>query len=220
MWTKAFVVLAAIFVVLQQQNKISELSNAVAALTESNTNMQTALNTTVAKMEDKIAKTEKREAVKNLIKNDSHSNHLSYAELTEIAELTIKYSDEFKVPTDLILAVIDIESGFRRRAVSPVGARGIMQIMPATAREIAGKLGRNKYNLFSLRDNIQFGTFYLRDMLSRFDEDCSLAIIAYNAGPRTAMKIKTQRNAYFPAETKAYRTDVMDVMAVYSLAKN
>ena len=221
MWTKAFVFLAALFVIVQQQNKISELSNIVATLAASNDRLENTINKTnivVAKMEAKAAKTEKHEAIKALLKNDSHSKHLSYAELTDIAELTIKYSEQLNVPTNLILAVMDIESGFHRHAVSPAGAVGIMQIMPATAKEIAKKLNRKKYNLFSLRDNMQFGTFYLRDMLNRFDEDYSLAIIAYNAGPTTAMKIKTRRNAYFPAETKAYHADVLDTMAVYSLA--
>jgi len=90
-----------------------------------------------------------------------------------------KYGVEFT----LIKAVIKAESNFDRWAVSPKGARGLMQIMPENFK----KLGL--YNPFNPRQNIMAGTQYLKEMMNRFD-NLSLAIAAYNAGPTTVNNYK------------------------------
>lgn len=77
----------------------------------------------------------------------------------------------------LVAAVASRESAFNAGAVSPVGACGIMQIMPATARF----LGVN--DVFDARQNILGGTRYLRTLLDTFHGDLDLALAAYNAGP-------------------------------------
>ena len=77
----------------------------------------------------------------------------------------------------LIDLVIRMESGYNPRAVSPKGARGVMQLLPATAR--AYGVG----DVFNPRENIRGGIRYLRDLLGRFDADVRLALAAYNAGP-------------------------------------
>ena len=80
------------------------------------------------------------------------------------------------VSRDLVRAVIQVESGFDRLAVSSAGARGLMQLMPATARRF-GVIDR-----FDARQNIFGGTRYLRALLDRYRGDVSLTAAAYNAG--------------------------------------
>lgn len=79
----------------------------------------------------------------------------------------------------LVEAVIEAESAWDVRAVSRHGAQGLMQIMPATARDLS--LGRP----FDPVENVEAGTAYLRQMMDRFDGKVELALAAYNAGPST-----------------------------------
>lgn len=82
----------------------------------------------------------------------------------------------YNVPVNLLMAVGKAESGYNANAVSPVGALGVMQLMPATA----ASLGVD--NAFDARSNIMGGAKYLSQMLQRYDGDIDLALAAYNAG--------------------------------------
>ena len=95
-----------------------------------------------------------------------------------IAEAARKY----KLPRQLIHSVIQAESSFRADAVSPAGAQGLMQLMPATARELGVT------DPFDVQQNIDGGAKYLRQMLDRFGGDLKLALAAYNAGPGTVAR--------------------------------
>lgn len=104
------------------------------------------------------------------------------------------------IPEDWIRAVMRAESAGDRRAVSPKGAMGLMQIMPGTWAEL-----RTQYSLgddpFDVRDNVLAGAMYLRAMYDRFGAPGFLA--AYNAGPgRYAEHLRTGRP--LPRETRAY----------------
>jgi len=85
----------------------------------------------------------------------------------------------------LVLALIRQESGFHERAVSAVGARGLMQLMPATARSMARlmKVGYAPQRLHEPEYNVRLGTRYLGDLIEGFNGSYILSLAAYNAGP-------------------------------------
>src|SRR6267142_5886294 len=85
------------------------------------------------------------------------------------------------VPERLVWAVIRVESGFDHRAVSPRGARGLMQLMPETAAILGVR------DCFNPRENIDAGTRHLQAMLVRFRGDVRLAVAAYNAGEKPVL---------------------------------
>ncbi|ABB58161.1 transglycosylase SLT domain-containing protein [Synechococcus elongatus] len=83
----------------------------------------------------------------------------------------------------LVLGLIRQESRFLPGATSVVGARGLMQLMPETAAEVAAELGLQQYDLGDPQTNIQLGSRYLRNVLDYWREDSLFAIASYNAGP-------------------------------------
>jgi len=99
----------------------------------------------------------------------------------------------------LLKAVMKQESGFKPCAVSPVGAQGLMQLMPATARELHVK------NVFDPQQNVQGGAAYLRQLLERYHGDLRLALVGYNAGPGRA----DQPDAPYPLETQNYVATIL-----------
>ena len=91
--------------------------------------------------------------------------------------MILRASREYRMSPGLVKAVIHVESKFDPRAISRRGARGLMQLMPATA----GELGvRDPFNPWQ---NIDGGTRYLQQMVERFDGDLRLGLAAYHAGP-------------------------------------
>jgi soluble lytic murein transglycosylase len=86
------------------------------------------------------------------------------------------YAAKYNIPAALIAAVIDVESNWRPGAVSPRGALGLMQLMPATARRYGA------FEPFDAEQNIAAGTRYLTDLMWFFHGDLRLVMAAYNAG--------------------------------------
>jgi len=118
---------------------------------------------------------------------------------------------------ELLQALIATESGFDADAVSPKGAVGLMQVMPATARGYGLADMRRRpvaRQLIDARTNIQVGSRHLRRLLAKFPERPDLALAAYNAGLRTVRKAGNQVPAI--RETQDY---VRTVMALYTVLK-
>lgn len=86
-------------------------------------------------------------------------------------------ADEFAVDDALIRAIIHAESAYQPEALSPKGAQGLMQLMPATQAEL------QIVDVFDPLSNIEGGTQYLSRLLAQFDQSVELATAAYNAGP-------------------------------------
>lgn len=86
----------------------------------------------------------------------------------------------------ILFGLVRRESAFNKDAYSPVGARGLMQIMPQTARQIAKDLNERwtgKKDLFNPVKNLKYGSYYYQKLLNQFDGHYALALAAYNAGP-------------------------------------
>jgi len=115
----------------------------------------------------------------------SFETGLTDDEERELASVIYFESMKYGYDPKFILAIIQIESTFNPTAVSVVGARGLMQIMPATGKEIATEVALDWNGIETLYDpeiNISMGMYYLFKMLLKY-RDLRLALVAYNAGP-------------------------------------
>jgi soluble lytic murein transglycosylase-like protein len=128
------------------------------------------------RVRQKILRTNIREATTDRFTNGSLKVPDQIQKIVEDAARSCK------LPAQLVTAIIKVESNFNPRAVSSEGARGLMQLMPTTA----AKLGVR--NSFDMRENINAGCRYLKQMLDRFDGNLELAVAAYNAGPGAVEK--------------------------------
>jgi soluble lytic murein transglycosylase-like protein len=115
----------------------------------------------------------------------SRHTGLSKLEIRRLAAAIISEALRHGVEPGLVLAVIQVESNGYHRAVSPVGALGLMQILPSTARELASKHGivwHGDETLFDPIVNVKLGTAYLKQLADRYDH-VPTALAAYNWGP-------------------------------------
>ncbi len=112
-----------------------------------------------------------------------------------LPDVVASASAEYHLDPDLVNSVIHAESGFNAHAVSPKGARGLMQLMPGTAN----KLGVS--DAFDPQDNVTGGSRYLRELLERYNFDLVKALAAYNAGPE---RVEQYQGVPPFRETRAY----------------
>ena len=94
-----------------------------------------------------------------------------------------KYAGQFRLDPSLVRSMIETESDFNSRAISPKGARGLMQLMPATALRVGVQ------NSFDPEQNIRGGMQHMRGLLDRFNNDLQLSLAAYNAGENLVQRI-------------------------------
>ena len=126
-----------------------------------------------------------------------------HAAPTEVRQAIDEAARAYAVDARLLTAVAWRESRFRSDALSRRGARGVMQLMPGTARQLGVDAG-------DMRQNVHGGAAYLASMLGRFGGDVAKGLAAYNAGPAAV-----ERFGGVPpfAETKAYVASILGRMS-------
>lgn len=115
----------------------------------------------------------------NALKSGGRRTYKKSAGLDNIVQ---QAAQTYKVDAALVHAVIHAESGFNPHAVSPKGASGLMQLMPATARRYGVQ------DIFDPKQNVGAGVRYLKDLLKMFDNNPRLALAAYNAGENSVIR--------------------------------
>ena len=147
---------------------------------------------------------------------------ISDDEAWRVSEVILEESIKRHLDPMMVLAVIQVESGFQYATVSPMGARGIMQIMPETGKfltqTLSGEFGIQPaaFRPESLDDpllNIRLGVYYLHDLTKQF-RSLNLALLAYNAGP-AQIQNRLENNI---AVSDEYATQVFD--AYHNLKKS
>ncbi|MBU1078164.1 MAG: lytic transglycosylase domain-containing protein [Spirochaetes bacterium] len=118
-------------------------------------------------------------------------------------DIIIKNAKRYTIPERLIKSVIKQESNYNPKAVSSKGAKGLMQLMPQTAKLLGVT------NVFDPEENISGGVKYLKQMLDRFDGDVVKALAAYNAGPKA---VEDNNGVPNYSETKNYVSRILDNM--------
>jgi len=149
------------------------------------------------------------EIIRNRVKD--HPNVARYAPLIE------QHASRQGLDPALVKALVAVESAFDPNAVSPKGAVGLMQIIPATAERYGLAADAKRSIEQKLKDpatNVRIGTRYLADLLERFENDIVLALAGYNAG-EGAVERYDRRVPPFP-ETRAYVTLVQQFRTLYA----
>jgi Transglycosylase SLT domain len=121
--------------------------------------------------------------------------------VTEIRHASARHG----VPERLVSAVIRVESGFNARAVSPKGARGLMQLMPGTASLLGVR------NAFDPGENVDGGVRHLRGLLDRYPNNLPFALAAYNAGEQA---VSNHRGIPPYPETQNYVSRILSLLGM------
>lgn len=147
-------------------------------------------------------------------------------------ELIERYADARRIEPAVMLSFIRSESAFNELARSPVGALGLMQVMPATGRQTAKWMGLNGFtasDLLKPSSNVMIGSEYLRAMLEEFDGNLAMAAAAYNAGPHRVRKWRPAKDCVdtdvwvdtIPfTETRKYARNILFGTALYQMRLN
>ncbi|MCQ9326595.1 lytic transglycosylase domain-containing protein [Neisseria dentiae] len=106
--------------------------------------------------------------------------------ISPFKDTTVRYANQAGIDPAWVYGLIRQESRFMLGAQSSVGAQGLMQVMPATAREIAAKIGMSSSELYTMDGNIRMGTWYMADAKRRLQNNEVMATAGYNAGPNRA----------------------------------
>ncbi|TXS92817.1 transglycosylase SLT domain-containing protein [Parahaliea maris] len=130
---------------------------------------------------------------------------------TSYSDIFQRYGSLRNVPSHELMAIARRESSFYPRAHSTVGARGLMQIMPATGRQVARRLGVSSSSnaLYQVDHNVMLGSAYYSELLKRYQGNRLFALAAYNAGPSRVDRWRNKAGETVPvevwAETIPYR---------------
>ncbi len=113
-----------------------------------------------------------------------------------------QYAGRRGVPTTELMAIARRESAFMPQITSSAGARGLMQVMPATGKQVANRVGVNysREALYEVDDNVLLGSAYYRELLDQFDNNRIYALAAYNAGPHRVERWRADSAGQLPVE--------------------
>jgi soluble lytic murein transglycosylase-like protein len=111
-----------------------------------------------------------------------HSRHEAKLSPADLGEMLTRVGHEHNLDVDLLASLVKAESGGNTHAVSRAGAQGLMQLMPATAKDMGVA------DSFKADENVRGGATYLDALLTRYHDNLALALAAYNAGPEAVDK--------------------------------
>ncbi|MFV8258967.1 transglycosylase SLT domain-containing protein [Bdellovibrio bacteriovorus] len=115
-----------------------------------------------------------------------------------------KYTKKFAVPEELVWGIMRAETHYRRDAISPVGALGLMQVMPFTGHKVATLLGEKEFKaplLLQPETSVKIGSRYLKRLMDRFENTIPLVAAGYNAGPH---RVKNWLSSFGNLETDEF----------------
>jgi soluble lytic murein transglycosylase-like protein len=139
--------------------------------------------------------------------------HPAKVDPVELTAMIVSESLKAELDPLLVASVIRTESAFNPKAVSGVGAQGLMQIMPATKTFIENMEAiapANRKNIFTPRYNIQLGVAYLRYLKDLYNGNISLALMAYNWGPGHMATTLKNRKSAVPHSVLRYALKILD----------
>jgi soluble lytic murein transglycosylase-like protein len=171
---------------------------------------------TTAEIEASRRRNERAPDVQALAQSPIYQRLTNHPNVRRYEPLIARYAKVHEVDPALVKAIVAVESAYEPAAVSPKGALGLMQVMPATGARygIAARATRTiEQQLVDPETNVRIGTRYLRDLLRLFDNDLTLALAAYNAGEGAVMRYDN-RVPPFP-ETVEYVKLVTQLYALY-----
>lgn len=130
----------------------------------------------------------------------------------------VRYSKEYNLDSSLVAAVIYAESRYHLDSVSRAGARGLMQLMPATAKSISSKMGEGSFSadqLFNPETNIKYGCWYLRYLFDNYPDNQNAVLAAYNGGGAVGDRYVAARESGVPRETSGFIKTVNFAQEMY-----
>lgn len=176
---------------LKFDNPVKKKAEVKNNITQNHNKIQELLNTSA--LQNQKPKTKLPDSIKERI--------------TQFENIINRVAEKYQISKPLLQSIIAVESGGNPLAVSPKGAKGLMQLIDSTAKYVGVQ------NVFNPFENIEGGARYLREMLDTFEGNLELALAAYNAGPRNVIKY----NGVPPfAETRNYINRVKRYISIFS----
>lgn len=177
--------------IASDDHKIQKLQTSLVSLQASNQELsrlykESLSNVTPEECEQRIQKSKVEGTIRHLVPG------LDQKHIPVIAEAVLSSAKEYKIDPDLVLAIAHEESRFNPSATSPVGAIGVMQVMPFWADSIDWV--STPEDLRDIEKNIRAGTFILNEYLQMFNGNRRMALLAYNRGPGAVMQDLHQGN--------------------------
>ena len=149
-------------------------------------------------------------SINNYVQGVNGTSNISYSNCSaDILSLVNKYSSQYGVNPNLVMAVINAESSFNPNATSSAGAKGLMQLMPCVCSEFGVT------NPYDPDQNIKAGVQLLKQHLNNYNGDTAMALMAYNAGAGTVSSrgVRSANDLYkMPSETQNYVTKIMSAL--------